>query len=389
MRSRYSALLPPQFVRNADPVTLLYACLPILITLRPRLPVALLAILLILSLARNGWGRVSFKQLDRPLVLLSLTFTLLASISILWSTDPKISGMEAAKLCGMLALALLTICSIQQIQFEPLRRAVTVGSVIGVLSIVLAYAYHDLLPNWLHSDGPPDTLNRSVVMIVLLCNLILWSSLSNDSTPFRWSSVIIVYFFCLYLVMYSRSESAKLAMIVTAISYLLFFARPLLLRYLPLFILLMLCSMPIVVWYIGEGLREYGVWSRLPLTAQQRWNIWLTTLELWQQAPWLGRGFGVVSNPTPWFAHPHSLPFELLLTLGVVGFTIGSFTLAYGVHCLLKVANGPHVGAIVVGVFSVWMVSHGAWQGWWLAFLVLLTLPMLKRSPKIGEKKGR
>jgi O-antigen ligase len=71
--------------------------------------------------------------------------------------------------------------------------------------------------------------------------------------------------------------------------------------------------------------------------------------------------------------HPHSLALELWTGLGAAGAALAMVVLG-GFLRLVARYGEPVAGwatSLFAGTFAVWLISHGAWEHWWLAILPL------------------
>jgi O-antigen ligase len=122
------------------------------------------------------------------------------------------------------------------------------------------------------------------------------------------------------------------------------------------------------------------------MTGQARIDIWQSFGEVVRVRPVAGAGFGTsaimrahpVAAEVPaaerellGVGHPHDMPLQAWAETGVIG--AGLLTLA-GLLLLARLRRLPAAElaprlALFTAAFSIAVVGHGAWQGWWIAAL--------------------
>lgn len=125
--------------------------------------------------------------------------------------------------------------------------------------------------------------------------------------------------------------------------------------------------------------------------SRERVDIWLAFGEAALARPLVGSGFNAsaklethpvaaqVSEPRRWLlavGHPHSEPLQTWVETGLIGVLL---QIAAGLAFLLRLKHLPARDraprlALFAGAFAIASVAHGAWQGWWIAVLVVPAL---------------
>ncbi|MET0743824.1 MAG: O-antigen ligase family protein [Microvirga sp.] len=118
--------------------------------------------------------------------------------------------------------------------------------------------------------------------------------------------------------------------------------------------------------------------------SRARVDIWHSFDAAIRAQPILGAGFGASAllNETSVAArvpeanrvllgvgHPHNAPIQVWTELGVVGAVLAGLV---GLLAMQRIDGLPRAGralglALAAAIFSVGMIGHGAWQGWWAA----------------------
>lgn len=118
-----------------------------------------------------------------------------------------------------------------------------------------------------------------------------------------------------------------------------------------------------------------------------RITIWNRVSELISENVLIGYGFdssrvlgetaGLLPDATgrTSFLHPHNGMLQIWLELGLIGVGLFLFACATLLRLAVKCASSPLSLAVAAGTMTasatIWLLSYGIWQGWWLAALGL------------------
>jgi O-antigen ligase len=118
--------------------------------------------------------------------------------------------------------------------------------------------------------------------------------------------------------------------------------------------------------------------------SRARVDIWHSFDAAIRAQPFLGAGFGAspllrqtsVATRIPeenrvllGVGHPHNAPIQVWTELGLVGAALAGLV---GLLAMHRIDGQPRAAralglALIAAIFSVGMIGHGAWQGWWAA----------------------
>ncbi|WP_414832930.1 O-antigen ligase family protein [Afifella sp. YEN Y35] len=332
----------------------------------------------------------------QPLAIAIASFVLAAFASVSWSVEPLMSLQYSFRLLGNCLLGFAFVVVIAGEHRRHIMKFLVVGLVITL----------PLLANELH--GPfqlrqpfsdtlgSESLNRAVLVTSILAALFLalacaekwlsWLALflsvvaavvavlsSSQSSVLFWGVVVIAW----PLAVYAPRATAR-AVTATAFACLVLF---------PFFAML---YTPWMRQLLG-GVPEDVVHAT---SAEIRLSIWENFAELIPHEPLLGWGYyaeramskglaGPAASAVIGSAHPHDVAIQLWVDFGLLGvFVAGLIGFAW-LRRLLQAETAvlTAASAITAGVFAVWMVSHGAWQEWWLAMMSLVFATLLRSTP--------
>ncbi len=87
--------------------------------------------------------------------------------------------------------------------------------------------------------------------------------------------------------------------------------------------------------------------------------------------------------------HPHSAPMQAWVETGAVGallLTLAGLLLLWRLRHFTARDLAPRL-ALVAASFAIAAVAHGAWQGWWIATLVIAALWLLVPESAAARRK--
>ncbi len=336
-------------------------------------------------------------------------FLLYASLSGLWAPDPlatvSINLMAAIILLGSLALSafLRTQSSANALH---MGEGLWIGLLVGALYMIVEAASGQALKIWAYnllSLGPdqleparyftwengrliavhPDDLTRNIVPMPLL----LWPALmaaSVLSAPlWRRAIIVLLVFMSAAAVMLATSETAKLALVLGLLTFVVASYSETIARYAlaGAWIVACLCVVPAAHLAHQLGLQNAD-W--LQLSAQFRITQWNDIANLVPNAPWLGVGAGMTyiirplmqeapASVASWaigipLTHPHNVYLQVWYELGFFGAVL---FLVFGLLLLRKAAHlekpqRSFAFAMFASAAVQIATSYGMWQVWFM-----------------------
>ncbi len=319
-------------------------------------------------------------------------FALLAwsAISLFWG----VAGLDVVSrpvkqaLYLFSAINLLYFVSLHKQKFHPWISAVAL-----ILFTFLCYQqFFNILP--LYSVKYPATyFNRIFVTNVLLTFVVAGVFLMQyENKKIAWSVVFLLAITTGLFVFGSKSETSKLIWItgwpLLVVGYFLNAnIQKIILGILSITPLLM----PFILKY-GDTLLINLSHSNIEWIRQSsgaaRIGIWQETIKLIEQKPLIGYGNDALLYLTNnemlksslfkagelKVGHPHNAFLQIWLEYGLVGAALCSVLLVTISLRIAKLSN--QVRSIAITLFAtivaVSMVSHGAWQSWWLGSIILV-----------------
>jgi exopolysaccharide production protein ExoQ len=388
----------------------LLAGLPLAVVYANRSAQTVLGVVLLLAIAARiaaqGHGDRGDLRTDPLAQVPAWAYALLAgivfaAISATWSVDPRASVERAMKLAAMTVMGLALWWFLPPVTRPP-HRMLAIWA-IGLAAVVSAVELSGdgVLRQQFYSRNPSD-MNRTVVTLSLL----MWPALALMEGAKRPIVSLVLAVAVAAAVFMTQSVSAQLGLLVAVAAFLIALAStriavPLLAASSAAAFLLL----PFLIrWTFGP---LHGALQAIPVRTEPeiRLEIWDLFAGAIFEKPILGWGlestrfFGErdLSHVAPGFVweshgwhHPHNLVIQVWVELGAIGAVL--FTAAITLACLairrLPEARRPHVCAFFAGAFSIAVVSHGAWQTWWLALLAA-GIVMFVLEDRIGAETAR
>lgn len=376
--------------------TTLLVALPLVMWLANRsapLFLGLAALCFAASVVAGAGGAVlsqSLREMLRAPVGIALSaFLLWSLVTIAWSHRPA----QSIAMWGEFALPIaftLVIAASRQFRPTPMLLRALALAVILASALVMIELASGLSQRAALGSGKlmAFVFNRPVIVAVVLAVPVvhrLWTMPSGRGTD-RFLAVLTAAIVVI-LALLSQSTSAKLGVAVAALCWVLAARMPrAALGAIGLAFVLAMAIAPILGVMAERGLPTL-ILDRLPkMTAQVRIDIWRSFGEVARARPIAGTGFGtsgsmhehpVAADVSPEqrvllaVGHPHDMPLQAWAETGLIGATL--LTLA-GMLLLAHLRHVPTPDlapqlALFATAFSVAIVGHGAWQGWWIAGL--------------------
>ncbi|MBA1156456.1 O-antigen ligase family protein [Microvirga mediterraneensis] len=200
----------------------------------------------------------------------------------------------------------------------------------------------------------------------------------------------------------SASEAAKLGLLAAIGTFVLSYAPFLWVRRLLTVVLLGLIWMQPFFGSVMRNMPETVVEATKAGHSRERIALWQAFSDVTHHFPVFGTGFSsspllgghpVAANIDPAYrkmlriGHPHNAFLQVWVELGAVGALLLSALILWVLKCLSEApADIRRVGLMTLMTASaIALVSHGAWQGWWIAAVslaaALLTLRPVQQKP--------
>lgn len=365
----------------------------------------LITLSLVAGLPQVWWSSVKMMSHALPLFIALLW----AGASTLWSVDSDSSLSKAGQLAALLIGGLFAVTCIQMAPlFE--RRHMPAAAVFGFSAIVSIVVFLILSSGGIVEamlfDGRNvlDRFNRfaAALAVIAFPVLFLIPQLHFSSATTRVLLLASGLLILLILVKLNMS-AAPLAFIVGGCVFVLTCVRSILGAIALLFILIGITVGPIVI-----VTTDFMPLESLPNSFLHRIAIWEFVLEKVVEQPFLGWGLnaardipggqeivssnalnGVIGslpqwefmqtlNPQKLPLHPHNGPLQIILELGLIGFSVVVLLflrLVLSIHRsgLTQEAKATCYSTIGAALM-IGGLSFGVWQSWWIATLILAAM---------------
>jgi hypothetical protein len=362
------------------PLCILPALLPFVRRSGPPLLISLALLVIIAHVLRGASWRVYFVRLPAaPAVQACVAFLLWGGISLAWSPLPERGFLQLAAIGAVFASGFILMISEPGRHGAIFHKLFALCLAIGGLIVTLDLLNGLPLASLVRKTGEAHRYNMIAVSLLVLCwGLSTRPDVSRLWLSAAWLSVSIAAFV-------SDSESAKLALLVSGAVWGLsiFASRTTLILLIGLGIVICWASAP----WLG-ALVDAVVVSNIAIPeaahAQDRLVIWqgsgIAALAL---MPW-GAGAGSALafaedillrsrfDGLGW-GHTHNNFLQVWLELGLPGVLLGGFaSLAlWRASSSMKQRAFERCCGLVAATCVISLVSHGLWQAWFWAAVVL------------------
>ena len=328
-------------------------------------------------------GNMVQRRLRQPTVWLFLAFMSWAALSLFWTPVPM-RGLQSLS-----SALLLVVCALFIFEFPISKNAprhLAIGLIFGSCIIAFDLMTGSRVIHLVHARSGDFRYNMVVVIFVVLASALL--SQAEKLKP----SVLIITFICLASgVFVSQSETAKISLLL--IPAVLIVAKLLKLNHSGLVVMAGLAA----VWLLaGFGMASLSVlkvifpadfWSHG--AAEDRLIVW-NGFTAFSQAglPW---GWGLEATSAPEATrfittasevikagvvgrlHSHDNILQIAAELGgpglLLGYALNAILIAKSSH--LPHSRQPYFIIFFAIVFVVAAISHGLWQSWWWAAVLI------------------
>jgi O-antigen ligase len=343
-------------------------------------------------------------MLASPIGLALGLFLLWALISLSWSHRPPVAGLAAwGELAVPLACGALLVASGR---FRPEPRWIRLAAVALVAACVLMAVelLSGLSQRAALGIGRPYgfVFNRPVLTCLLVAAALLpllRDGPKRDNGVWRAGLGLLLSAMVLGVILVSDSGAAAFGMLVLALVWLGALLAPRLALGIVAVGFLGAMALAPVTGLVVDRLLPADMHQRLAQShSRERADIWLSFGEAIRARPLAGSGFAssasLDQNPVAQevapehrkmlaVGHPHSAPMQAWADTGAIG--AGLLALA-GIQLLwrLRRLDGRRLAprlALFAAAFAIAAVAHGAWQGWWIATLVVAAVWLLARPP--------
>ena len=308
--------------------------------------------------------------------------------SVLWSPNPGRSLETASHLAGVFALLFLGFISLASlVKTQECDWRIVVSLLLAAaLLIIEELVYEAPLRAFLGGGYEAFRLNRAVVALVVYFPLGLSILPHNLKGYLAGAALTLATMASVWL---SESETAKLALIISFLC--LVFSMIAWVRFtfvLGFLTVLSLVFMPIVAKILIKTMPDWTMNATYDGSIGIRAQIWEAYSGLIEADPLIGHGIESafsagetykhtdIPNHLLGLGHPHNFAVQVWYDLGVIGVGLISILLVLFFRSLRSVPN-THYSAIMATIAAIWtvsLVSHGAWQAWWWSLVGLVAV---------------
>lgn len=374
-----------------------FSALPVAIVYATRSSPTILALACLTLVADEYYRNPTFSRLRalakgslrKPMVLPLLAITVLGVVSALWSAAPEHSFQTGLQFAGTVLLGLSWVVLVSRFR----REHVLPFLAGGLITALLALPVELLLPAGIRDAfaGPiaAHEYNRTILQLSLLVTL--FAALASLRGDLLWRIVAAALLIATMAVaVASESQSSVLYWLVFALGGVAAGLAPRVsLLAVGLAVGIVVLAFPWAFLFWDEAIIESAI-SLLSAdfaetaNVQDRLLIWTEFAGIVAERPWFGWGMegeramdlsvlpgGDLLAYSP--HHPHSLALELWTGLGAAGVALAIAVLVGFVRLVARYRD-PQVAwatCLFAGSSAIWLISHGAWEHWWLTMLPL------------------
>jgi O-antigen ligase len=339
-------------------------------------------------------GRIS------PELSLILVFSGWSFLCALWSQN-AVYGLYQVTVLGFALLPLLLIQAWKLYSYEQRFEAMRVLTWLYILflfllGLALMKGLSLLEFRGLKMKYNLWPMNRAALFAALLLPLFCYATSIMRAPRLLFAGLALL---AILMVFASHSETAKLVLAIALPLYLLArYARRWFVPMALFTIVVAFLAFPFVIKPLVDYLKSTAIWLDNEGAAESRALLWVALADLPLRAPLTGLGVEFVrfhqfvhplpNGPTSEL-HPHTILLQLWIDLGLIGVGL---VLAFLARLLMfsegvKKRGGELRIVFILSVLTVFAVSHGMWQAWFIAVaalcasMLLMVLDVVASSP--------
>jgi O-antigen ligase len=389
---------------------LLFVALPVVMVFANRATAAILAfacslmlVARVLDSRQNDLFALARNAIFRPVGLLFIAFFLLALVGIAGTAHPRFHLWRLGEAFVPVATTMLLLLILPARNLILSFRLLALGLLLASALVFAEIAYPGLIRRFFGLREEVFRLNRALVTLVMLLPVlgILAETRRERLIALLVSVVVVVAAF--------RSDSATSALAALAlgtVSLLAWLNWAWISRLVLSGTLLVIASAPfhglILTMMIPDWLHE-----RLRSASSAiRVKIYMAFESAISAAPILGSGFNSASRykDEPGFqrippelqshvefGHPHNAAVQLWLEMGLVGAAIVCALVVFAFRAMqgFPAQMRPLALGFWAAVVAVAIISHGAWQAWWLALVGIGIVLFSARAIELRSSRDR
>lgn len=317
-----------------------------------------------------------------PLWAISLLALIIyAGVSSIWALGSEFAAEQAIKMFSSFVIVMVILRLMPPLDEDRLRYTAPFGIALATAILLVELATPGIIRPYIYGSNPAY-LNRSVVTVSLL----MWPALALTSGRYAQAQKYVVITLVMALVIVSSSLSSMVALpaglLVMGLAYIN--GRLAAIGVVAVTIVAFM-TMPITAKLMAEFATETGVNTMVDMSTERRLEIWEAFSRAALERPIMGWGleasryFGI-GNITgiDWTIgpvhHPHNPILQIWVELGAIGIALSGFAMVGIILAIghLPRTRRPYAYGAATATLLISMVSHGAWQSWWICLLMLL-----------------
>jgi O-antigen ligase len=330
--------------------------------------------------------RQSLKRVRSGDLIVALSAMAYALISLNWTMRPALAAFALGEailpvLAGAVLIMAWRLAAPPSWMIKALARAMLIAAGLICIELLLNQPLRRLLGGQLG----PFAYNRPVVTILLL----LWPVLALLGIHRQRMLCLVLLLGTAGTIVLSDSEAAKLGLLAAVGASVLVYARSAWAS--RLFAVVLLGLVWIQPWF-GSVITTLVPERLIEMTeaghSRERLEVWQAFSEVARDRFAFGTGFAsslhVGSHPVaagvdPAYrhalniGHPHNAYLQVWVELGLPGALLLSWLILTVLSHLSRMPADPRSAGYVVLICAaaIALVSHGAWQGWWISAIAL------------------
>lgn len=325
-------------------------------------------------------------------VILAIAFLMWMFLSLLWASDRTAARDVLLQVALVVSFGAVGFLTLPQIAPRPAFLVQAFGlaltTAIVLFDVALDFPIRRSLSGPDAAALPGSQLNRTMVVLALL----LWPTVAGLLASGHRRTAGLLVLLVAAGVFSTDSQAAQLGMAAGLLTLAFAWRAPRSMSLVLAIAMGFLClAMPVIVLHLQDilparlfellssahALHRMEIWQSYAALIPQHWVVGLgiNASDTLTAAPAMAQLSPEALEPLE-NRHSHNMPLQVWVELGAVGAVLASGVLSALALRLgrLDAARSPWALAALACCFAIACVGHGAWQTWWLALLVAVTV---------------
>lgn len=349
------------------------------------------------------WTAIKADRLSLTLLLVAVILPLL---SALWAIAPEAALKGSLRSLALLGGGIILFAAVRTA--PPLgsrAQATLIGtSLLTLLVFAVLCTFGVSTQRFFGNDSSPlSDMSKGIGVATFVLPVVATLALCGAHRRWGWATIGLALVLSVPIHAYSAAQSALLSLVGIGIAAVMPVNKAWFWRLLRAVVVGGVMAAPLIPEAIFPTANDVSQVNWLArASAAQRLELWQSISHKIMERPVLGYGYegtrytphfdtAEIFQPGDTYTHPHNMALQFWMEYGVAGALIGA-ALLWWVLRRIEQVDDIRVRRLYLmtffGLFSVSLVGWGMWQGWWIAWVCILTAANILVARSLPPRQG-